>query len=348
MGRRKRGYNLRFLGLVTQYLTSYLPDVRKVSPSTREAYKDSLTLFLRWISEARGIKFGDIGEQEFTQENIEGFLNHLMAQNKSVKTANLRLTAIKLFASFCFEEEPSFECMAVEAAKVKPVQEIAEKTVVYPTLKQIKLLFSLPDAETAKGCRDLTFLCLLFFAGLKAGEIQKLTLSDLIKDEDGCYLIVVRGRGGKERMVLLREDSALVLSFYLRRFHRNSELDCPLFYVNRRTGKEPVSRGVGHKIIDKYILLAHKKDKTFPQDLRSEILRQTMSHHVFKEPGSYGDVKDILGSSYTLEALMYGTCQGRKKRGSLLKEPLKAKALERGQMAEDEYRAQMAALGLDD
>lgn len=89
-----------FACLVTGFLTDYLPMQRCYSQNTILSYRDTLKLFLRFLSEAKGISPNSFYVKDFRRELVIEFLEWYRRKGASISTANQRLAAIKSFADY--------------------------------------------------------------------------------------------------------------------------------------------------------------------------------------------------------------------------------------------------------
>ncbi len=71
--------------------------------------------------------------------------------------------------------------------------------------------------------RDIAVIELLFISGVRVSELSHLSVSniDLITGQ-----IKVKGKGDKERIVVLTNDTVGHLMLYMRYYHVNSDSDC--------------------------------------------------------------------------------------------------------------------------
>ena len=93
-----------FAILVTGFLTDYLPLQRCYSKNTILSYRDTLKLFLRFVSEEKGIRLKVFNVKDFNRELIIAFLDWYRQSGASSSTANQRLTAIKTFADYAYSD----------------------------------------------------------------------------------------------------------------------------------------------------------------------------------------------------------------------------------------------------
>ena len=83
---------------IKEFLTSYLPVIKKRSPHTVDAYRDALNLYLSYICNVKNRKMAEISLADFNQRDIIGFLGWLEKEKGNLPTTfNQRLAHIKGF-----------------------------------------------------------------------------------------------------------------------------------------------------------------------------------------------------------------------------------------------------------
>ncbi len=79
---------------IKEFLTQYLPEVRRKSPNTILSYKTALNLFFRFLEDTYGKKLAKITVSDFNAGNIQGFMAWLGEEHHNVATTvNLRTMA---------------------------------------------------------------------------------------------------------------------------------------------------------------------------------------------------------------------------------------------------------------
>ena len=85
-----------------EFLTHYLPEVRRKSPNTILSYKAAINLFLKFLSEEYNKKLAKITASDFNADHIQKFMDWLRGERKNVSTTvNLRMTHIRQFCGLC-------------------------------------------------------------------------------------------------------------------------------------------------------------------------------------------------------------------------------------------------------
>jgi len=155
--------------------------------------------------------------------------------------------------------------------------------------QQVEALLEAPDPASPLGLRDRTMLELMYATGLRVSELVQLELGSL-----GINQGVVRvvGKGGKERLVPLGEESLAWLQRYLEtaRPQLMKRGECPrVFVTNRRKG---MSRQAFWHAIRKYAVAAG-----ISQPVSPHMLRHSFATHLLNHGADLRVVQLLLGHS---------------------------------------------------
>lgn len=140
---------------------------------------------------------------------LRGYFDELAAAGMSPRTAARRLSALKQFFRFLFAEgvradDPSATIDTPRPGRPLP-KYLSEDEVT-------RLLQAASERKNANGLRLAALLEVLYATGLRVSELVGLPVSAITRD--GRMLIVL-GKGGKERMVPLTEPATLAVQAYL-------------------------------------------------------------------------------------------------------------------------------------
>ena len=84
--------------LIKEYLTIYLPKQKIASEHTIKSYRETLNLFITYISLQKDGTLAKVSLDDLTRENIENFLSWICEKRAcGASTANQRLSAIRAF-----------------------------------------------------------------------------------------------------------------------------------------------------------------------------------------------------------------------------------------------------------
>ena len=222
-----------FFQMVRDFLTVYLPKQKASSPNTIESYRTAMNKYLDYSCNELKIGLDSYTFQHSSRELLEKYLEGMETEgNWSVSSRNQRLAAIRRFYRYAAERNPSVMSCYQEMALI-PVKKEAEHEIEFFSEKALEAILAVPDISSKKGRRDLVFMILLYDTGARIQEILDLCLNDLHISSDEKY-VVLTGKGGKTRLVPLMQKTVEHLHKYLDEFHRASDGNSFLFYVDRK------------------------------------------------------------------------------------------------------------------
>ncbi len=179
------------------------------SPGTIRTYTDGVKKFLRWCA--------DTGQPaELSRTNVQAFLAYLIGDGQEGNTARSRDLALKRFAAWLLDEG---EITANPLIGLKPPR-ADQKVVRALTDDELKRLIRACQGKSLVDRRDEAIVRLMLEAGLRAGEVVGLQVSDV--DVSRGLVTITRGKGGKGRVAPFGPQTAQALDRYLRvrRSHR--------------------------------------------------------------------------------------------------------------------------------
>jgi site-specific recombinase XerD len=175
-----------------------------LADSTRRAYRGDLEEFAAWLRARR------IGLEAFDARAFAAYAADLGADRPGRTPRKLSPTTLarKLAAV------RSFLRAALGASRVPdlavPIRR-RRRLPNAPRPREIDVLLENLPGDTALGLRNRALFELVYSAGLRAQEAVDLTLAGVDFEQE---LVIVRGKGGKERAVPLGEEA----TYHLRRY----------------------------------------------------------------------------------------------------------------------------------
>jgi integrase/recombinase XerD len=176
---------------------------RGAARHTLDAYRRDLSDYLRFL-QARGL-----GAEGADGAAVRAYLSELSRRGMAASTAARRLSAIRQFHRFLYLEG---------ARSDDPTQTIdgPRRQRPLPRLLDLAEIEALIAAARQRrgplGLRLVAILELLYASGLRSSELMALPLSALAPDR---RFLVVRGKGGKERLVPVGRAAGKALEAYL-------------------------------------------------------------------------------------------------------------------------------------
>ena len=252
--------------------------------NTQLAYARDLAIFADWLG-ARGLHFATL-----TQDAVEGFLIDAEAEGLSAATRARRLSAIKQLFRFAFEEgwreiNPAIQIKGPGKSRALP-KVLSEDDVAR--------LLTAAQNSPRDAARNTCLMELLYATGMRVSELVKLPLSAVRGDP---AMLLIRGKGGKERMVPLSPPARRATAAYLA--IRDAEEE-----AKRVAGKRPstalfASRGkAGHLTRQAFFALIKEialRAGVDPGKVTPHTLRHAFATHLLAHGADLRAIQTMLG-----------------------------------------------------
>lgn len=188
---------------ITTFLEAQAAELGAAS-NTLLAYGRDLMDFAAWLQDSCAMV--DVG-----QDDIEAYLLHCDAQGLAASTRARRLSAIRQLYRFAFEEGWRSDNPAIKMSGPKRKQRLPQ---VLSEAEVDGLLMAARDVGRHQGdrVRNTCLMELLYATGMRVSELVSLPASAARGDP---RMLLIAGKGGKERMVPLSEPARAALSVWL-------------------------------------------------------------------------------------------------------------------------------------
>lgn len=203
-----------FAPLLERYFTQRLMRERQASPHTISSYRDTFRQFLKFVQQRLHKPPAKLGFEEIDAPLIVAFLDDLeKRQGVSIRSRNLRLTAIHSFFRYAAFEEPT-QSAQIQRVLAIPSKRFTRTLVPFLTRPEVDALLAAPDQRTWSGRRDHAFLLVAVQTGLRLSEMTGLKREDIVVGA-GAHARVI-GKGRKERCTPFAKSTRTVLKAWLR------------------------------------------------------------------------------------------------------------------------------------
>jgi len=209
-----------FAALLERFFTQRLMQQRQASPHTICSYRDTFRQFLKFIQKRRHKPPSKLCFEEIDAPLIVSFLDDLERNGLSIRSRNLRLTAIHSFFRYVAFEEPAHSAQ-IQRVLAIPSKRFTRTLVPFLTRPEADTLLAAPDQRTWSGRRDHAFLLVALQTGLRLSEMTGLKREDLILGT-GAHVRVI-GKGRKERCTPIANLTLAVLKAWLREPQRGTD-----------------------------------------------------------------------------------------------------------------------------
>ena len=260
-----------FASLLERFFTQRLMQQRQVSPHTISSYRDTFCQFLKFIQKRRHLPPSRLSFEEIDAPLVVAFLDDLeKRQGISVRSRNLRLTAIHSFFRYAAFEAPANSAQ-IQRVLAIPSKRFTRTLVPFLTRAEVDALLVAPDQRTWSGRRDHAFILVAVQTGLRLSEMTGLKREDLILGA-GAHVRVI-GKGRKERCTPLAKSTLAVLNAWLREQQRG---DGQVLFPSAR-GERLSVHGVQY-LLNKHRLIAARNCPSLKQKrVTVHRLRHTMA-----------------------------------------------------------------------
>ncbi len=221
-----------FASLLEAFFTNRLMTQRQVSPHTISSYRDTFCRLLKFVHERLHRAPAELRFEELTAPLIARFLDHLESQDGvSVRTRNLRLTAIHSFFRFAAFEAPQHAAQ-IQRVLAIPSKRFTRTVVSFLAREEVDALLAAPDTKTWAGRRDHAFILTAVQTGLRVSEMTSLKRADVTLST-GAHIRVI-GKGRRERCTPLARSTRSVLTAWMREPQQG---DVDILFPNARGGR---------------------------------------------------------------------------------------------------------------
>jgi len=297
------------------FFRSHLVQQRRCSPATISTYRDGLKLLLIFASKQLGKPPVRLSLEYLDRELVLRFLDYLESERgNSVSTRNLRLASIKSFFQHVTYHDPAAMKLAEQIIAI-PVKRSIKKSINYLRYDDLRILLSIPDRNTWLGRRDYTLLLFLGRTGARVSEMTSLNGTDLRLNKP--YQVLLRGKGSKERVVPLTEETVITLRNHFDENINRLKPEGP-FFINQR-GERMTRFGVVHMInrtvkaaIDQYPHLAK-------MNISPHTFRHTVAMHMLQAGVDLTTIKSWLGHATVNTTHLYVEADTEMKRRAIEK-----------------------------
>jgi site-specific recombinase XerD len=200
--------------LIERYFTDRLMRQRNVSTNTIASYRDTFRLLFTFAQARSRKPPSALVLEDLDAPFVNAFLGDLeKKRGASIRTRNLRLTAIRSFFRFVSFEEPARGDL-IQRVLAIPNKRYDKRQVHFLTRPEIEAILAAPDRKTWLGRRDHTLLLLAVQTGLRLSELIDLD-RDAIHLGAGAHVRCV-GKGRKERCTPLTKHARDALKAWLK------------------------------------------------------------------------------------------------------------------------------------
>lgn len=261
-----------------------------LSEQTKRAYLRDLNDFFEFL------KSGDVTilhPSDIKGIHFQFYRDKLVDENKASATINRKLVAIRSFIKWSMGQK-LIDFNPLDSVKLPKVQTVA------PTLafddEEVLMIINATDRTTKKGSMHRLSLIMLFSLGLRRSELANIKLKDIYQ-ERGHYILEIRGKGNKTRILPLSESIINALKEYsdsMKSHGINFENEDYLIQSSSKgKNSSPIDGSTIYRMIEKYAKICGINKRVSPHSCRATAI----SHLLDTQKSPIRDVAIFAGHS---------------------------------------------------
>tara|TARA_Y100000996_G_scaffold274068_1_gene215876 strand:- start:67 stop:969 length:903 start_codon:yes stop_codon:yes gene_type:complete len=252
--------------------------VRKFSHHTIRSYKVDLIQFNEFLNKySKKIKI-----QYLDKSVIQIYIQSISKKNFSDKTLLRKVSSIKSFFRYLTDNN----LVKTNIAELIASPKTSKKIPNFLTKNQVQKLMKLPDLTSKIGVMHLSILEIFYSTGIRISELVKIELN---KVDLNKRIVKVKGKGDKERIVILGDRAILSLKSHINKNNIRHFYLYPSL-LSKSKEKTHISINYVYKMVKKYLSYISGNDKLSPHSLR-----HSFATHLLNNGADLMSVKDLLG-----------------------------------------------------
>ena len=270
------------LSAVEEFL-SYLENIKGYSINTIESYKNDINEFQDFLkSEKMAAGLLKIRNKRISQN----YVSYLSKKKIASTSINRKISALTSFYNFLVREEIIKENFFLDVETPK----IPKRLPKMIKEQEVKMLFEVCDLENKLGYRNYCILGCLYGCGLRVSELCNMQIKDIDFNE---RVIKIRGKGSKDRVVIMYEELAECLKHYISTFriellYNSKDVENRTVFLNKNGTN--LSRVGVRKILEG---LVNACEETF--HISPHMLRHSFATALLNNGADMRSVQELLG-----------------------------------------------------
>ena len=267
---------------------NYLIHEKNYSSHTARAYVSDVSTFILWLKDKSPL---DIEEGDFTE--FLKFIQNIKFKNSTIQR---KIASVKSFYNYLFFEG-KINYNPLDGVK-SPKKDM--NLPKFLTEDEVELILRNIKIETPSGLRNRLIMELLWVSGMRVSELSNLKIGDINIDAGE---IRVKGKGNKERIVLIPKKTCDFIKNYIENFrgmiseNAQNSSDSPLFINN--TGyplqNQSIRRAI-NDVVDKIEL---------PKHVTPHVFRHSFATRMLEHGADLRAVQELLGHSSIQNTQIY-------------------------------------------
>jgi integrase/recombinase XerC len=189
--------------------------VKNTSEHTLRNYSIDLKIFRQYIQDGSN---EPILLKSISRKTLRAFIAHLSDQKKAKASIARKISTLRSFFKFAILQNMIDVNPIIDLESPK----LDKKIPTSLSYEQVLRLLDEPDLTTLLGFRDRTIMELFYSSGLRINELAGLNRQDF---DAANFLIKLKGKGKKERIVPITKNAADWIQKYLAHPERHLKVE---------------------------------------------------------------------------------------------------------------------------
>jgi len=267
--------------LLQRFFSEWLVNRRNASVNTIKSYNGTWIMFLEYLTAVKKCRVYKISLDDVSADAIVAFLDYLESdRNCCYRTQNQRLAAFKSFFKYVVFVDVSRleQCERVFSI---PLKVYHREVIGFLTSDEIKAVLDIPDRSKKSGRKVYAMLQFMLNTGARASEVTTVNVGDITFAKEKSQ-VLLHGKGSKDRIVPIWEDTADLLSGLISE-NSDSHNHCePVFKNNfRKTMSRSGVRYLVESTVEKAAVSCKSlsEKRVSPHTLRNLSLNKIQTFH---------------------------------------------------------------------
>jgi integrase/recombinase XerD len=308
----KKTYMMNYM----EYFFEMLIAERGATENTILSYKKDIKDLFDYLA------LNHIELEKVTSSVVKDFIVELSKKNLGAKTIGRKISALRQFFSFLvsdgiFKENPTLNIIMPKRPESVP------KALSKNMLSH--LIETASNDVTKEGLRDYAMLEILYSTGMRISELVALEMKSLegFSSDSEINLLIVKGKGQKERAVILNQKACKALKNYLNIRGKFLSVGTKVNWVFPSISKNKKILHISRQRFGQILKEIAIKSNIDPSIISPHKIRHSFATHMLDNGANLRIVQELLGHSDISSTQIYTKVSDSKAKKLLLdKHPL--------------------------
>jgi integrase/recombinase XerD len=269
----------------------YLRLEKALSENSVQAYLNDVRKLAEYIEE----EYDNLSLKDLQLSHLQSFLTVLNRLGLAINSQGRIVSGLRSFFTYLVLEGHIQE----NPAELLESPKTGRKLPDVLSISEIEMLFSHINMSKPEGTRNRAMLEILYSCGLRVSELINLEINNIFFEEE---IILVRGKGNKERYVPVGKTALKYVQLYLQHYRNpqvvKDEASRSILFLNRR-GKK-LSRVMVFIIIKDLLAKSGISKNISPHSFR-----HSFATHLIEGGADLRSVQALLGHESILTTEIY-------------------------------------------